>query len=191
LHIHSSDLAAFAMSLRHAILTQLEQAPSSGYDLARHFRTGIGNFWNASHQQIYLELRKLHEEGLVAFDIEEQQERPDRKVYRLTDAGLEVLKAWMREPSKPPRVNDALLVKVYGGHLQPPGALLAEFETHEQLHRERLAEYRGYEAQYLALDAQDRERYRLPYLTLRRGILYEEDWLRWLAEARAALQARS
>jgi PadR family transcriptional regulator AphA len=69
----------------------------------------------------------------------------------------------------------------------PPEQLLAELAEHEGLHRERLAEYRLSEARYLAMTKTQRAPFRLPYLTLRRGILYEEDWLRWLDEARLEL----
>lgn len=176
------------MSLRFAILTLLESDPGSGYDLMRHFKAGIGHFWNASHQQVYQELGKLHADGLVEFEVAHQSERPDRKVYRLTEvAGREALEEWRRQPVKPPKVNDALLVKVYGGQSMPPDQLLAELAEHEGLHRERLAEYRLSEARYLSMTKTQRVPFRLPYLTLRRGILYEEDWLRWLEEARLEL----
>lgn len=176
------------MSLRFAILTLLESDPGSGYDLMRHFKAGIGHFWNASHQQVYQELGKLHSEALVEFEVEHQSERPDRKVYRLTTPGQAALAEWRLQPVKPPKVNDALLVKVYGGQNVPPAQLLAELAEHEALHRERLAEYRVSEARYVAMSPEQRVPYRLPYLTLRRGILYEEDWLRWLEEARQELE---
>lgn len=44
------------MSLRHAILVLLQDQEASGYDLAREFANSIGLVWNATHQQIYLEL---------------------------------------------------------------------------------------------------------------------------------------
>ena len=176
------------MSLRFAILTLLESDPGSGYDLMRHFKAGIGHFWNASHQQVYQELGKLHTEGLVEFEVEHQSERPDRKVYRLTGPGQSALAEWRLQPVRPPKVNDALLVKVYGGLNVPPAQLLAELEEHAVLHRERLEEYRASEARFLAMTPEERVPYRLPYLTLRRGILYEQDWLRWLDEARVELE---
>ena len=43
-----------SMSLKHAILTLLESQPGSGYDLVKRFKDGLGYFWNAKHQQVYL-----------------------------------------------------------------------------------------------------------------------------------------
>ena len=55
------------MSLRHAILVLLQDQEASGYDLAREFANSIGLVWNATHQQIYLELGKLNERHMVSF----------------------------------------------------------------------------------------------------------------------------
>ena len=49
----------YTMALAHAIMTALLEDDLSGYELARDFETSLGFFWQASHQQIYLELRKL------------------------------------------------------------------------------------------------------------------------------------
>ena len=49
----------YTLALAHAIMTALLEDDLSGYELARDFETSLGFFWQASHQQIYLELRKL------------------------------------------------------------------------------------------------------------------------------------
>ncbi len=53
------------MSLPHAILTALLEKPSSGLELARRFDRSIRYFWSATHQQIYRELNKLEQAGLI------------------------------------------------------------------------------------------------------------------------------
>ena len=53
------------MALAEAILVCLTERPMSGYDLAKNFDASIGYFWRASHQQIYRELGRLREKGLV------------------------------------------------------------------------------------------------------------------------------
>ncbi len=47
------------MALAHAIMTALLEDDLSGYELAGDFETSLSFFCQASHQQIYLELRKL------------------------------------------------------------------------------------------------------------------------------------
>jgi PadR family transcriptional regulator AphA len=176
------------MSLKHAILVLLERQPGTGYDLMQRFRSGIGNFWNASHQQVYQELKKLHAAKLVQFEVESQDERPDRKVYTVTKAGHKAVKKWYQEAVKPPRVRDALLVKVFGAHLADTGSLVAELDQHADLHRKRLKVYQDFEREYFEQDEKTRREYRLPYLTLRRGIRYELDWIEWLEETRQLIE---
>jgi PadR family transcriptional regulator, regulatory protein AphA len=175
------------MSLKHAILVMLENEPGTGYDLAQRFKSGIGHFWNAKHQQIYLELKKLHRDKWVAFEVEAQSEKPDKKIYRITRAGQKALKEWLRKPVKPPRVNDALLVKVFGGQQSDAPVLVAELDEHIARYRARLEEYGQMEQAFFDQDEATRSRYRLPYLTLRRGIRYVRGTLEWLEEARTLL----
>ena len=53
------------MALAHAIMTALLEDDLSGYELAKDFEASLGFFWHASHQQIYLELRKLVRQALA------------------------------------------------------------------------------------------------------------------------------
>ncbi len=175
------------MSLKHAILVLLENEPGSGYDLAQRFHQGIGNFWRASHQQIYQQLKGLDEAGWVRFETETQQGKPDRKVYRSTPAGGRELRRWLAEPVKSPVLRDALLVKVFAGDLADRQVLLAELQRQIARQREILSHYRGKEAAYFALAEPGRRRMRLPYLTLRRGIRHAQDMIGWLEETHAMI----
>ena len=170
------------MSLKHAILILLESQPGSGYDLVKRFKDGLGYFWNAKHQQVYLELKKLNEAGWLEFEAEAQDTRPDKKNYRLTPAGHAELLRWLAAPVQPNKINDALLVKLFGGVHTTPANLREEMSAHVAVHRKTLDSLLNIERDYLALPAAERLAWRLPYLTLRRGILGEQAWLAWAAE---------
>ena len=186
MHSHY-QAAGSAMSLKHAILVLLERKPGSGYDLAQRFKGGIGHFWNASHQQIYHELKKLSGQMLVEFEVQPQAERPDKKHYRITAAGRSALKAWLLEPTKPERLHSALLVKVYAANLADPAALAAELEQNLAEHRQKLDEYITLEQSYLGKGSRIGRKQSQMYLTLRCGIRYEWNWIELLSEARALL----
>ena len=175
------------MYQKNAILVLLKKETGSGYDLVQRFKSGIGHFWNASHQQVYQELKKLNEDSLVSFEVEAQDDRPDRKVYRITPDGLRTLNEWYREAVNPPRINNALLVKVFGVRKEQLPALLAELDGHLDKHRRRLAEYQELEKLYFDANDHDRREHRSPYLTLRLGIRYEQHWIEWLEETREFL----
>lgn len=171
------------MSLKHAILVLLETEPSSGYDLLKQFNSSLGYFWNAKHQQIYQQLKLLSNENLIECRLEEQNGKPDKKVYKITAPGVTELTSWLTNSVKPNKINDALLVKIYGGHLTQTKNLLADLESHLSLHKKTLLQLEQIEQKYLNLSLELQEKYKLPYITLRRGILGEEAWLIWADEA--------
>jgi DNA-binding PadR family transcriptional regulator len=82
------------MSLRHAVLGLLAVQPTTGYDLAQKFDVSMANAWYASHSQIYPELARLHDEGMV----EVVGEGPRRsRTWGVTDGGRDELRRWMLE----------------------------------------------------------------------------------------------
>lgn len=176
-----------AMSLKNAILVLLEGKPGTGYDLAQRFRGGIGQFWTASHQQIYQELKALGQDGLVEFELQEQASRPDRKHYRITAPGRAALKDWLEAAWKPERLNSAALVRIYAAYLADQGPVLAEIERSLQENRAKLDEYLAQEASHLARTGRTSRRQALVYLSLRFGIRHLRNWLELLAEVRALL----
>jgi len=160
----------------------LETEAGSGYDLLKRFKQRLGFFWQASHQQIYQQLKVMHQDGLINCQQEVQQGKPDRKIYTMTELGHEALLAWLNETCKPQKVNDSLLVKLYGGHLLEKKVLLEEIRQHRSQHAKALVIMQEMARQYQHLEGLERTQLAMPYLTLRRGILGEEAWQVWAQE---------
>ena len=66
----------------------------SGYDLKQAFDCSLAPLWNATHSQIYNELKRMLPLGWVQMERHEQESRPDKKVYQITKAGHAALRAW-------------------------------------------------------------------------------------------------
>ena len=178
------------MSLRYVVLSLLDRAPRSGYDVVKSFDGSVGYFWQASHQQVYRELAQLHELGWVGFTTESGGERPDRKVYHLADEGRRALREWLQKPLPAPRIRSPLLLKLYAADTDDAGALVAELSLRREETAGQLADYRRIEAQHYVPppDARRPFRERMLYLTLRRGLLDAEQDLVWLDETIDALR---
>ncbi len=101
------------MSLRHALLGLLREQPASGYDLMQIFKLSLGNTWPATQGQIYPELGKLADAGLLS--VSEQGAR-GRKEYALTEAGLAEIRHWLleTEPELHPRSESLLRIFLLG-----------------------------------------------------------------------------
>ena len=85
--------------LENTILALLALHPhASGYELHRVIEDSTGHLLSASFSQIYPALKKLHDAGLVAYDLEPIKNRPGKKCYALTPAGEEGLQEWLASP---------------------------------------------------------------------------------------------
>ena len=80
------------------------------------------------------------------------------------------------------------LVKLYAGAHTSLDNLREEMQRHIAVHRKTLDSLLSIERDYLALPDEQRKALRLPYLTLRRGILGEQSWLAWADEFEQELQ---
>jgi len=175
------------VALRFALLAALYEEPLTGYDLTLKFKTRLANVWNASHQQIYKELGKLHEEGLVSVEDIPQQGKPDKRLYRINETGEAALSDWVNTAHNRPPTRDPLLVKLFAGGLLDRDKLAHELADTRQIWREQLAYYRSVEAQYFTSRAETPAHFRFQHLALRRGILGMESNLQWLGEVEAML----
>jgi DNA-binding PadR family transcriptional regulator len=176
------------MALAYAILVALETQGCSGYDLAKQFDRSVGFFWKATFQQIYRELTKLETQGWIQAEVITQSQRPDKKLYGITELGRSQLTEWLAQPCDPPVVREELLVKLFAGHLGASPILVAELQRHYQLHRATLETYRAIEQQFFGNPRALCRRAQFQYLTLRKGIRYETDYLAWCEEAIAWIE---
>ncbi len=170
------------MSLKHATLIALMDKEATGYEIAKWFDEGLGYFWRASHQQIYLELSKMNNLGLVSFKEQAQSGKPTKKIYKVTRKGKADLVDWMVQATARPVYKDALLMKVFAGHLISPELLLLEIKRHRDSYLEskaRLEEINSTifnDVENLPIETQ------FMHLTLRNGVLQTDAFLKWTDE---------
>lgn len=100
------------MSIKFALLGFLSETPLTGYDLKKKFSASEIFHWSGNNNQIYRALVELHDEGLVSVDVQQQANKPPRKVYTITEAGRAALRAWIGVTPEPPQIQHALLEKL-------------------------------------------------------------------------------
>jgi PadR family transcriptional regulator, regulatory protein AphA len=116
----------------------------TSYDMKRLANMSVGYFWTFPHSQLYAEPERLVAMGLLEETREEGGRR--RRIYSITDAGLEELKDWLSDPQTPRvEMRDMGTLKLFFGSLTSPESIrkLAErqvemnaemMKEHEQLH---------------------------------------------------------
>lgn len=98
--------------LKHGILGLLNYGDMTGYEIMTAFRDSLQFFWSANTSQIYRELQTLKEKSFVQCEKVEQDSKPDKNIFSITDAGRTELKEWLREENYGKR-NIGLLMKVF------------------------------------------------------------------------------
>lgn len=180
--------------LKYALLGFLNYRDLTGYDLKRVMETSTANFWNADLSQIYRTLKTLESEGAIASHIEAQDERPDRRVYTITDAGRKELQEWLITPlTEMSALKESLLLKVFFSGQVDKTTLLTQLRLQRELHRQNLLVYEGRTLsdiqQNAALTGASPTDALLWDATRRAGVLYEEMYLRWLDETISRIES--
>ncbi|WP_219470239.1 PadR family transcriptional regulator [Nonomuraea rhizosphaerae] len=98
------------MSLRHAVLGLLSEGPASGYDLMKLFDLSLSNVWPATQSQLYSELGKLADAGLVSVAAEGAR---GRKEYAITEEGAAELRHWITEVEPVRTMRSDMLLRVF------------------------------------------------------------------------------
>ena len=179
------------MSLRYAILGLLTAEELSGYEITRRFERSVGYFWHARSQQIYPELGRLEESGLISGRAVQQERRPDKRVYQITEPGLASLREWAVSPSPESFVKDEFMVKVWCYGQVDAAAARAALAEHQARHQERLASYRGIRESLGVVDVAGAAPDLFgAVLTLDAGIAMETAFVEWCRSAATVLERR-
>src|SRR3984893_5618266 len=181
--------------LGYAILSLLARLPLAGYDLAREIKKPHSFFFGqAQLSQIYPELARLEAAELIASQIIEQRGRPDRKVYSILPLGRQQLERWVVSPTPFVEVRSEFLIKAHLLWLAEPEQALLQFQVQERYHQANLA---AYEAGLTMLEERWGAGLALvnspdfgDYLTVKRGVGYERDYIAWLQWVMAILEER-
>jgi PadR family transcriptional regulator, regulatory protein AphA len=97
----------------YVVLGMLRLGLRTGYDIKQLVDKSTRFFWAASYGQIYPELKKLEEQGLVEGAADPQGGRR-RRAYELTAQGEQALDEWLRAPDTAGvEMRDPALLKLF------------------------------------------------------------------------------
>lgn len=99
--------------LKHGILGLLNYGSMTGYEINRTFRDSLHYFWYAQTSQIYRELQTLKKNGWATDEVIEQSDRPDKKLFSITESGREEFMRWLSEEGFDAELRSPLLMKTF------------------------------------------------------------------------------
>ncbi len=144
----------------------------SGYDIKQVVDKSTRHFWAASYGQIYPELKRLEDQGLIRGRSEPTGGRP-RTVYELTPEGDAALHSWLESGHEPLyELRDEGMLKLFFSDLVPAKQRVENIRAMRARMESKLAQLRE-------LEPKTAEMRTGPALTLRLGITFTECFIQW------------
>lgn len=164
----------------YVILGFVRNEPRSGYEIKAVVDNSTRFFWAASYGQIYPELKRLAEAGLITGSDSPTGGRK-RTIYEITADGEEELRAWLRQEPEAFEMRDEGLLKLFFADALP--------------RQEALEILRSMRARRLAVNEQLREMKQkkgelddpFPMIVLKGGIEFTEWFADWCERMEAQL----
>ena len=170
----------------YAVLGLLTFGEMSGYDVSKVAEQSIAFFFTPAKSQIYSELRRLVSLGFATEREVEQDRRPDKRLYRITDRGRRALREWLETgEGEGGEIKSPFLVKVFFGAHMSRNALLAQVREMRRRDAEQLQVLKEIETLI-----KDQDEMFFPNLTLRCGLAHTRALIRWEDEVIRELERR-
>ncbi|HEY7456196.1 MAG TPA: PadR family transcriptional regulator [Solirubrobacterales bacterium] len=165
----------------YVILGMVSREPRSGYEIKAVVDQSTRFFWAASYGQIYPELKRLSEAGLVE-GIDASTGERKRTRYAITADGERELKDWLRRPPETAEMREEGLLKLFFSSLLKPAEAV---ETLRAMRRYRL----GLVERLREMEPQKEGRPDDPYtlMVLRAGIEFNQWFAEWCERMEAQL----
>jgi PadR family transcriptional regulator AphA len=159
------------------ILGMIALGRATGYDIKQLVDKSTRFFWAASYGQIYPELKRLEDEGLIHGRPEPSGGRA-RTVYELTEQGREALESWLASDAEPLyELRDEGMLKLFFSDCAPQ-TRGASIRAIRRVQERKLAQLR-------AIEPHAKQGPPGPYLTLLLGMRVTECLIDWCAETEA------
>ncbi len=168
------------------ILGMLKLGVRTGYDIKKAIDVSTKFFWSASYGQIYPELKRLRESGLVRAR-SQPRGKVKRTEYTLTKAGERALHEWLTDTeSSMYELRDEGLLRLFFGDLVTTDDVLANLRARREVLELVLTRFRTIEPEAREGFAEEFQLH--PYLALSYGIGMLEWSIEWYAETERRLE---
>jgi PadR family transcriptional regulator AphA len=168
----------------YVILGMISRKPRSGYEIKAQVDDTTRFFWAASYGQIYPELKRLAEAGLVE-GIDAPRGDRKRTVYAITADGEDELKDWLVQPPQTVEMREEGLLKLFFAGVLPPERAVTTLRSMGEHRRGLVARLR--EAEPSAEEKLEHGNDPFPLLVLQGGIEFNEWFADWCERMEARL----
>lgn len=167
-------------NLKYAILGLLSHQSMTGYDLMQQFESALCEFWSAKHSQIYPELKKLTNEGMIQYEVQISGQVLKKKLYSITEEGKKDFMEWLSKvESIESTPKDIFRLRLFFSNKLSSDQRLNLLTDQLEQHRLRLSHLRKNQQKFAEIPEKDTDEFS-DYLVLLGGVMREEQTCNWL-----------
>jgi DNA-binding PadR family transcriptional regulator len=164
---------------------------SSGYELHKLAGRSVGFIWAPARSQLYAVLKRLAAAGLVSGRHVVQADRPDKRLFTLTDAGMATLRDSLdRVEPLEPEDRDGMLLKLFFAAFGDQQAIRRQLLDYRERVEQRLDTYRQiertFEGEHGAAALRRLQTLRLGIALMQASLAWADETLQTLAPAATA-----
>jgi DNA-binding PadR family transcriptional regulator len=113
------------LNSQDVILGLLLDGPKTGYEIKHLFESPLSFFFDASFGTIYPTLGKLEKAGYIVKESVVQDNRPNKNVYSITEAGRERFRQYLDSPPEKEAYKSDFMVRLFFGEHQERDTVVA------------------------------------------------------------------
>lgn len=177
-----SPMTSHPLTIEYALMGFMRERPMHGYEIHQRLseHSGMGLVWRVKQSRMYSLLDRLEREGYITATLEQQEARPPRKLFELTESGKSAFMEWVQAPVENGRkLRLEFMAKLYFARLEGAETAGRLIDRQVEVCREWLREQQEYQ----------KERGEHPYdwLVVQFRIGQIEAMVSWLETCRHAL----
>ena len=167
----------------YVILGILNLGPHSGYDIKQLADMSTRHFWATSYGQIYPELKRLTESGLIKSEDASKGTR-QRTLYHLTAKGKQTLHTWVSNPAiQSLEIRDEMLLKLFFADAMSKKETVTHLEAMRRRHQQVVATLREHEPMAAA------QPHRMKHEVMNFGIAFHSWCAEWFGKLAKDLES--
>jgi PadR family transcriptional regulator AphA len=140
-----SPMVRRSLTIEYALLGFLQQGPMHGYQLHQQLNDpdGLGRIWRLKQARLYALLDRLEEDGHISSSLQQQENRPRRRIFQMTAQGQNAFQEWLSTPVQTPReMRQEFQAKLYFSQLAGCEASLLLIAVQRQVCQQWLASHK-------------------------------------------------
>lgn len=161
----------------YALLGALMPGDTHGYEILQFLETALGSAFHVGASQMYVLLKRLEMDGLLASSVELQDSLPSKRIFSLTPAGRKVFLEWIQRPVEHVRdLRMEFLAKIYFFHS-------LSLKGGEELIRAQVRALEKVKEGIWRQQAEERDRFNR--LVFRLKLATIDTWIQWITDEAA------